>query len=144
VPGRRIKFLRRFGHRGSVLVGFAVTCFAYGSGILEGYRPTFTEAYHVSLPAFALVFYAVAVGATVGALTGRDALPYAAGVAWTAAWGMLITTHWTQPHGWTAAVSWFGICLGLLLSSAWPNAPHSSRIAQPEPPALRELVGDDS
>src|SRR5215469_3523507 len=132
MPGRRMKFLQRYGHRGSVLVGFALTCTAYGTGILLGYRPTFTEAYHIPVPIFAIVFFCVAVVALFGAYTSRDSLPYAIGVAWTAAWGMLITTQWTAPIGWAAAVSWFGICLGLILSSAWPNAPKPSERRQME------------
>jgi len=136
-----MKILRRFGHRGSVLVGFAITCTAYGTGILLGYRPTFTEAYTVPVPVFGWVFLAVGVFAATGALAYRDSAQYAVGVAWTAAWAMLITTHWTAPYGWAAAVSWLGICLGLLLSSAWPNAPQHR--PPPPLPTVEELVSHD-
>ena len=138
MPGRVLAGLRRFGHRGSVLAGYAAVCEVYGTGLALGYRPTFHAAFHLPVAVFGWAF--VAAGATValGAPRRRDGLHYAVAVATASTWALLIGTHFASPYGWTAGVSWAGIALGLLLASAWPNAPR--RVRPPPLPDLGELL----
>lgn len=131
MPGRRIRVLRRFGHRGTVLAGFGVICEAYGVGLLLGYKPTFAQAYNIPVEWFGVTFVVAGLFIGAGAVRRHDGVHFSAAVLLATAWGLLITTHWTASYGWTAAVSWFGLAAGLLVSSAWPNATR-----QVEPPAL--------
>ena len=134
---RRARFLRRFGHRRAVLAGFSAVAITYGSGLVAGYRPTFSAAYHLPVTGFGWAFI------TAGLFTlprfRHDGLQYAAAELAAFAWALLLATHWRQPYGWTAGVSWFGIAAGLLLASAWPDAPRPP--AHPPPvPTVEELT----
>jgi hypothetical protein len=46
------KAAARIGHRGAALAVFAGTAFAYGSGLLSGYQPTFANALHIPVGYF--------------------------------------------------------------------------------------------
>lgn len=142
---RKTRFLRRLGHRGSVLVLFAALCLTYGAGLASGYQPTFAVVYRVHTTGFGWAFIAIGLFTLTGAPSRdgrvrRDAVQYAV-AEWTAvAWALLLSTHFREPSGWAAGMSWAFIALGLLVSSAWPNAPRTPRVRPPPLPTLEELI----
>jgi hypothetical protein len=142
MPRRVLAALRRFGHRGSVLIGYAAVCEAYGTGLAIGYAPTFHAAFHLPLTEFGWVFIATGVTVAAGAPRRRDGAHFALAVASATGWALLIATHWASAYGWAAGVSWAGVAAGLLLASAWPDAPRRMR-APPLPDLSRLLSGGE-
>ena len=136
-----LHLLRRFGHRGSALAGFAVLCLAYGAGLLSGYTPTFSVAYHYSTFSFGVTFVVVGLFIPTGIIRRfrrYDNLHYAVGEIVCISWGLLLCTHWTQPHGWSSGLSWLGLALALILGQVWPELPRPLK-----PPKLPTLRGPD-
>lgn len=133
----------RIGFRGLGLTSFAAVCFAYGSGILLGYRPTFSSALGITIAAYAWGFIGVGAFALTGILASKDRWHYSICALWVSAWVFLIITHWTQPYGWAASVSWMGVAGALVIASAWPEPPHratSPELAEPDLTDLTELT----
>lgn len=119
--------LRRFGHRGAVLNGYAAVAISYGVGILFGYRPTFTSAFNIPVSMYGVVFVAIGLFSLSWLVCGCDRWQYGISVGWSVFWGFLLSSHWTLPYGWAAGISWYGIAAGLFISSAWPDSPHIPR-----------------
>jgi hypothetical protein len=138
MPRRVLTALRRFGHRGSVLTGYGLVCVAYGTGLAAGYAPTFRTAFRLPLTEFGWAFIATGIAVAAGAPRRRDGAHFALAVASATGWALLIATHWASAYGWAAGVSWAGIAAGLLLASAWPNAPR--RVRPPPLPDLGQLL----
>lgn len=137
---RRLLF--RLGHRGAALTTVAVTFLAYGTGLVSGYEPTFAVAYRYPIGDFGWVFIGMAAFMVTGIFLHRDAVHYATAELGMTAWAILLATHWTQPFGWTAAVSWWGLALGLFVVSAWPEVPRRRHeVTVPPLPTFEELVG---
>jgi hypothetical protein len=136
------RFLYRLGHRGSCLMVLTITFCAYGSGILFGYRPTFTKAYDVPIHTFGWIWVALGWFVMTGIPAHRDSIHYSIAELWMTAWALLLASHWSQAYGWTAAVSWGGLALGVFVVSAWPEVsrrkPRASEL--PDLPTFEELV----
>jgi hypothetical protein len=131
--GERIEWLAaKAGFRGLGLTAFATVCFAYGTALNLGYRPTFFSALGLSIPVFGWMFIGLGVFALTGVLLRRDRWHYAICELGVWAWVILIATHWTAPFGWGAAVSWMGVAGALLIASAWPEPPHKRQVAELE------------
>lgn len=109
------------GHRGAILVAFAITAFSYGSGLVSGYHPTFAHALHFPMPVFGWGFIAFGILALSGMITRFEKVAFTTSALWTTFWIILLATHWTESFGWTAAISWLGLDLCLIVASGWPE-----------------------
>jgi hypothetical protein len=109
------------GRRGTALVLIAAVFAAYGTGLLVGYRPTFAIALNLPVTVFGWVFVGSAVFVAVGAWLRSARWQFAYAVLVMALWALLLATHWTEPYGWAAAVSWMGPCALTVLIAGWPE-----------------------
>jgi hypothetical protein len=131
--GERIEWIAaKAGFRGLGLSAFAAVCFAYGSGLELGYRPTFVEALGLHIPVFGWMFIGLGFFSLTGVLAKRDKWHFAFCELCVWAWVILIATHWTAPYGWGASVSWMGVAGALLIASAWPEPPHKRQVTELE------------
>ena len=126
-------YAARAGYRGLGLATFAATCFLYGSGLLAGYHPTFFTAYGLRTEVFGWCFIGLGCFALTGVLLREDRWHYAACTLCLSAWVLLLATHWTQPYGWAAAVSWMSVCGALVIAAAWPEPARNRNPPEPDP-----------
>ena len=127
----------RAGFRGLGLATFAATCFLYGSGLLAGYHPTFFAAYGLRTETFGWCFVGLGFFALTGVPLREDRWHYAACTMCLSGWVLLLATHWTQPYGWAAAVSWMSVCGALVIAASWPE-PARHHLEDPDPPGPPE------
>ncbi len=117
----------RIGYRTIYLILLGATFTAYGTGIILGYRPTFFHVDHLSVFSIGWMF----IGAGFFMLTGlfyqrrlrkeSDRAYFSLAALISTAWATTISLLWTQPVGWTAAVSWICVSIGCVIAAAWPD-----------------------
>ncbi len=116
----------KVSYRIRYLLLLGATFIAYGTGIVLGYRPTFTRLVGLPVLDVGWIFVGVGVFMFTSILVqrqGSDRVYYAGAALFTAAWSMAISLFWTQAVGWTAAVSWMCVSVGCLITAAWPEPP---------------------
>ena len=89
---------------------------------------------------FGWCFIGLGCFALTGVLARRDRYHYAFCTLCISAWVLLLATHWTQPYGWAAAVSWMSVCGALVIAAAWPEPVHNHDhpLEPPEEPGPTE------
>jgi hypothetical protein len=120
-PGHLARLRADAGRRGAALGLVAVLFTAYGTGLVAGYRPTFAVALHLPVTSFGWTFIAAGAFVLTGVERRSDRWQFAVAVLVMMLWALLLATHWTQPYGWAAAVSWLGPCALTVLIAGWPE-----------------------
>ncbi len=116
----------KLSYRIRYLLLLGATFIAYGTGIVLGYRPTFTSLIGVPVLDVGWTFIGAGVFMFTSILMhrrGSDRIYYSAAALFTAAWSTAISLFWSQAVGWTAAVSWMCVSVGCLITAAWPDPP---------------------
>lgn len=126
----------RVGHRGAVLLFFALLDFAYAGSIAkppaEAARSATVAfiAHVLPLPAWATLWAVAGLVLLVGAFRRHDSLAYATAAGIKTLWGGLFLFGWLLAgldRGWVAAIVWLAMAVMLLIVATWPEPPSVER-----------------
>lgn len=132
----RPRLVDRIGHRGAILIALASLDIVIGGMLLRPSAETRAQSLYrwidtvAPLPAWGVLWLAVAAICLAYAPRAADAPAYTAAVALKVAWGFLASAGWMLgevPRGYVSAATWLFAAGVVAICSDWTEAPPRGR-----------------